>query len=137
MERSIFDAYLSMFNTKDYDGLLQFWDDECIVEFAGYKFNSKQEFRNFYKFLHAYLNETILVDAYLSDDKNLMIEARVRIEGIKAITPEEHKASGFENMMLPSLGQIIEIPQFIHYKLKNGKFKSVICAISEQPRIIK
>ena len=136
MQRAQFDRYVEAFNRRDYDAVLEFWAPEFSVNFVGYEFKTPEEFRNFYRFLHHYLAESIHIDEYIANDRMVVLEARVRIEGIRAITPEELRNSGFGRMGIPELGQVIEIPQFIHYHLKDGKFESVICAVSAEPRVL-
>ena len=81
----------------------------------------------FLAFLHRYLTETIIVDRFVSDEKMIAVEARVRIEGIADLTPETFAASDYPGFMPLKVGEVIEIPQFIHYHIENGKFTKVEC----------
>ncbi len=134
MDRTAFNAYLECFNRRDYDGVLRFWADDFTVSFAGYNFHGPAEFIGFYRFFHRHVNETIAVDEFLSNDRIVVLEARVRLEGVLDVTPEELRAAGYGRLITPKAGQVIEIPQFIHYHLQAGKFASVICAVAAEPR---
>jgi hypothetical protein len=136
MDRSTFDAYLSCFNRRDYDGLLRFWSEDFTVAFAGYTFRGARDFIGFYRFLHHYVAESIAVDEFLSNDRLVVLEARVRLEGRVNLTPEILKTAGYERIVPVPVGQVVEIPQFIHYHLEGGKFASVVCAISAEPRVL-
>jgi hypothetical protein len=82
----------------------------------------------FYSFLHAYIKESVIVDRFVSDENNVVLEARVQIEGVKVLSPEVVAASDWPKLKPLAVGQVAVIPQFIHYHLENGKFVKVVCA---------
>ena len=68
------------------------------------------------------MNEEILVSRYTSGDGLLVIEAIVRLTGPKELSQEILYAHGLGRIYPIGNGQVIEIPQLIHYHLENGRF---------------
>lgn len=129
MNRQSYDAYLARFNSRDYHGVLEFYAPSFEVKFAGIALRTPEELLRFYGFLHQYVNETISVDEFVSDDRLLVLEARVRIEGVKDLSADALRQAGYEGLVPIRAGQVVEIPQFIHYHLVNGKFVKAVCAV--------
>lgn len=131
MTRNDYEVYLQNFNARNYQGVLDYFADEFEVIFAGYCLNSRQQVLDFYTFLHAYLKEEIRITRYVSDADTIALEAVVRLEGIKTLPAEVLKEKGFERLVGLEPGQVVELPQFIHYHLKDGKFSRAYCAMFE------
>jgi hypothetical protein len=129
VNRKEFDVYLEKFNTRDYNGFLDYYSEPFELIHAGGRFTTREEVLKSYAFLHHYLKETILVDRFVSDENTVALEVRVRIEGIRDLTPEILAASDYPGFMPLKVGQVIEIPQFIHYHIENRKFTKVVCKI--------
>lgn len=129
MNRADYDRYLACFNAKDYDGVLSFWADRFDLQFAGYRFTTPEEVRRFYGFLHQYLKETITVTAYVNDANMVAMEAIVRIEGLKPLDQATLEAAGYGRLVPLAVGQVVEIPQYIHYHLQGGKIVRAGCAV--------
>ena len=128
MTREEFDVYLKKFNGRDYESFLDYYREPFELIHAGGRFTTRAEVLKSYDFLHKYLKETIIVDHYVADEKMIALEVRVRIEGIVELTPEILAASDYPGFMPLKVGQVIEIPQFIHYHMdENGKFVKVEC----------
>src|SRR5688572_7497627 len=120
MDRQTYDDYLRKFNARDYDGFLAFWDDDDVeISVVGTSLRSKEQIRQFYAFLHSYLGEEIVLKNYVSSDEMIALEATVRITGLKALTAETLEAQGLKGFLPLEAGQVVEIPQFIHYHLRN------------------
>jgi hypothetical protein len=133
MDRADYENYLALFNSRDYDAVLEHFTDDCEVVFAGYCFKGKQPVRDFYAFFHAHTKETITLQHFLAGEDMVALEAVVRLEGIEDMTPKMLEERGLSRLVgLPSGGSI-ELPQFIHYHLENGKFKKALCSIFEPP----
>ncbi len=130
MTRDEFDVYLKKFNSRDYDGFLKYFADDNEFELVhiGGSFKTRESVMNFYKFLHNYINESVIVDRFVSDDNNVVLEVRVKIEGKKELTAEAVAASDWPKLTPLKVGQTAVIPQFIHYHLENNKFVKVVCA---------
>ena len=128
MKREEFDVYLEKFNNKDYDGVLDYFADEFEMIHVGGSLTTRESVKKFYSFLHAYIKESVNVDRFVSDEHTIALEARVRIEGAKELSPETVAASDYPKLTPLAVGQAVVIPQFIHYHLENGKFKKVVCA---------
>jgi hypothetical protein len=130
MNRADYDRYLACFNAKDYEGVLSFWAESFDLQFAGYRFTTPDDVRKFYGFLHQYLKETITVTAYVNDVNMVAMEAIVRIEGIKPLDQTTLEAAGYGRLVPLAVGQVVEIPQYIHYHLRDGKIVRAGCAIA-------
>lgn len=131
MKREAYENYLRLFNEKNYDAVFDHFADDCEVVFAGYCFKGKQPIRAFYDFFHAHTRETISLQRYLSDGDTIALEAVVRLEGIKDVMPEMMEKRGLGRLAAVPKGVVVEIPQFIHYHLENGKYKKALCSIFE------
>lgn len=129
MNRSTYERYLAMFNARDYEGVLGFYADRFELEFAGYRFTTREQVLKFYRFLHAYLDERITVHAFIGDDQMVAIEATVRLEGKEELTPEALDAAGYGRLVPIKPGQVIEITQYIHYHLQDGRIVRAGCAL--------
>ncbi len=128
MTREEFDVYLEKFNSRDYEGFLDYFADEFEMIHVGGSLKTRESVRKFYDFLHAYIKESVIVDRFVSDEHTIALEVRVRIEGVKELSPETVAASDYPKLKPLAVGQAAVIPQFIHYHLENGKFVKVVCA---------
>ena len=130
MDRRHYDRYLAAFNARDYDGVLSFWAEPFELSFAGYRFTRKAEVKAFYAFFHAYVDESITVNAYVSDERMVAMEVVVRLAGRRTLDAATLAAAGFERLVPLAEGQVVEIPQFIHYHLQDGKIVRAACAVA-------
>lgn len=134
MERSRYDDYLACFNHRNYEGVLSFWADDFEIVFAGYRLRGREQMLGFYRFFHQYVRESVHPTAFISNDQLLVIEAQVRLEAVQTLTPDVAGAQGFGRLFCLPQGQVIEIPQFIHYHLDaHGRFTKALCAVFELP----
>ena len=132
MDRAAYDRYLTAFNARDYDGVLAHFADSFELSFGGYMFRTKDAVRQLYAFLHAHVNERITVHRFVSDARTVAMEADVRLEALDDMTPEMLAEAGLGKLQPMTRGQIITIPQFIHYHLDaDGKIVRALCAIFE------
>lgn len=134
MNRDQFDAYLAAFNRRDYDAVLSQYTQDGEIVFAGYAFKGHQAVRDFYAFFHAHVDERINVQRFVADDHTVVLEATVRLEGKSALTSGMLEAKGLGNLFQLEKGQVVEVPQFIHYHLRDGKFAKALCAIFDVPQ---
>lgn len=125
--RKDFDTYLAKFNSRDYSGFLDYFADNFEMIHVGGNLRSREEVMKFYNFLHNYVKETVIVDRLVMDQDTIAMEARVRIEGIRDLTPEMVAASDYPRLKPLKVGETAVIPQFIHYHLVNGKIVKVEC----------
>jgi hypothetical protein len=128
MTREEFDVYLKKFNSRDYNGFLDYFADEFEMVHVGGSLKSREAVMKFYNFLHAYIKESVIVDRFVSDEHTIALEARVQIQGVKELSPEAVAASDYPKLKPLTVGQTALIPQFIHYHLEKGKFVKVVCA---------
>jgi len=125
--RKDFDAYLDKFNSRDYQGFLDYYAGQFEMIHVAGNLRSRDEVMQFYSFLHSYIKETVLVDRLVMDRDTIAMEARVQIEGIRELTPEAIAAAGYPRLRPLKVGETVVIPQFIHYHIVNGKFVKVEC----------
>jgi len=133
LDRSAYDRYLASFNARDYHAVLDFYGEEFEICFAGHALRTRSEVLDFYRFLHGYLRETITVQRFVSREDFVALEAVVRIEGVRDLTASTLESAGLGKMFPLRAGQVIEIPQFIHYHLAGGKIVKALCAVFEPP----
>jgi hypothetical protein len=129
MDRSLYDRYLAAFNARDYDAVLAFYAESFELTFAGYRFTHKAEVKAFYAFFHAYVDESITVTAFVSDARMVALEAVVRLVGRRELNAATLAAAGFGGLVPLAVGQVVELPQFIHYHLREGKIVRAACAV--------
>ena len=129
MTREDYENYLRLFNARDYDGVLDHFTDDAVVEFAGFAFEGRQMVRDFYAFFHAFVDERITLHRFLSDDQSVALEATVRLDGKADLTEDILEARGLKGLFTLNKGQVLEVPQFIHYHLRDGKFAKALCAV--------
>jgi hypothetical protein len=125
--RKDFDIYLAKFNSRDYEGFLDYYADQFEMIHVGGNLKSRQEVMKFYRFLHSYIKETVMVDRLVMDRDTIATEARVRIEGVRELTAAAVAASDYPKLKPLKVGEAAIIPQFIHYHLENGKIVKVEC----------
>lgn len=124
-----YDAYLAAFNARDYDALLDYYGEEPDVRFAGYRLRGRKAIKDFYSFFHTYVLESIHYNRLIADDDTLVIEAVVRLEALADLTPQILAERGLERLYPLAKGQVVEVPQFIHYHIEKGKFVRAICSV--------
>ena len=135
MDRAAYERYLAAFNARDYDAVLAHFADRFEVVFAGYAFRTADQVRDFYRFFHACVDERITLKAFLSNETMVALEADVRLEAHEDLTPAMLEAQGLGGLFSLAKGQVITVPQFIHYHLDaNGKIVRALCAVYEPPR---
>ena len=128
MLREDFDVYLTKFNGRDYKGFLDYFADDFEMIHVGGSLKTRDAVMKFYNFLHAYIEESVIVDRFVSDEHTIALEVRVQIKGVKELSPEAVAASDYPKLTPLTVGQTAVIPQFIHYHLEKGKFVKVVCA---------
>ena len=131
MNRTEFETYLSCFNARDYDRAMTYFSEDVVLRFAGYDISGKAAFSDFYAFFHQYVDEEVLVRQFAGDEENVIIEALVRLKGKIPLPRTVLAEKGYDRLSVPGPGESIEIPQFIHYRIENGKFIEIRCVIKE------
>jgi len=129
MDRTAYDHYLACFNARDYDAVLAHYAEEFVLEFGGLRFTRKQQVKDFYAFLHSYLDESITVQAFVSDGVMVALEGIVRIEGRVELTAEVLAEAGYAGLFPLAAGAVLHIPQYIHYHLRDGLIVRAGCAL--------
>lgn len=131
MNRDQYQDYLDKFNSKNYDGVLDYYapDGQFELVFFGTKMTTRKEIKDFYGFFHDHVKEEIIVHDYATDGRVIAMEATVRVTGLKDLTKEAGAANGISIEYPIAKGDVIEVPQFIHYHLKDGKIVKALCAL--------
>ena len=129
MTREDYDRYAAAFNAQDYDAVFDFYDDNPRMAFFGIEIRTRQQLRDFYTFMHAYVRETITVEKFAASEELAAVEGVIRIEAFRDLTREELDARGMQQFFPISAGDVQEMRQYIHYHLKDGKIASVGCAL--------
>ncbi|MGB3794843.1 MAG: nuclear transport factor 2 family protein [Alteraurantiacibacter sp.] len=129
MNREDYDRYAAAFNARDYDAVFDFYAENPQMAFFGIEIRTRQQLREFYSFLHAYVRETVTVEKFASSPELVALEAIIRIEGIKDLTREELASRGMQQFSPVVAGEVQEMRQYIHYHMRDGKIGSVGCAI--------
>ncbi|MBC2667887.1 hypothetical protein ACFOON_00770 [Novosphingobium piscinae] len=130
-------AYAQAFGARAYDDVLTYWAPAFRCEIGGINmFSNGAELKAFYGFLHDHITEEILVDRYLADDANVFMEARVRISGLKSLSADRIRESGFSGLYPIEAGQRFDLPQLIHYHRHEGKFTKAICLMNGAPIVL-
>ena len=124
-------AYLELFNARDYDGIQAYFHEDAEIVFAGYALRGHQAVRDFYTFFHAHVDESITLNRFLSDGDTVVLEATVRLEARDDLTPAMLAAKGLDRIVALKRGEVVEMRQFIHYHLANGRFSRAMCAVLE------
>ena len=129
MDRAAYDRYLAFFNARNYDAVLAHYADEFVLEFGGLRFTRKQQVKDFYAFLHAYLDESITVQAFVSDGTMVALEGIVRVEGRVELTAAALAEAGYPGLFPLAVGAVLHIPQYIHSHLRDGLIVRAGCAL--------
>lgn len=130
MNRQHYDRYLECFNSKNYDGVVDFYAEPIDMEFFGIKLDSRQAMKDFYAFLHSRTIETVRVLNFASSDTLTAVDGIVRVECTQDLAAEELTSRGMHQFAPMKKGDVIEMRQFIFYTIKDGKIAKVECALA-------
>ncbi len=129
MQRSDYEAYLSHFNRRDYQGVLGFWAPAFEARFAQVILRNGAELLRFYRFFHHYATEKIDLLDFVSDERLVALRAVVRVEGVRQLSQETLNDAGYGSLHPVEAGEVLEIPQLIMYRVESGRFTEVWCAV--------
>ena len=130
MIREDYDRYVAAFNARDYDAVFDFYADKPRMAFFGIEITSRDQLKDFYGFMHRFVNETVTVERFAGSDELAAVEAIVRIEATDDLTREILDARGMQQFFPIAKGEVQEMRQYIHYHLKDGRIESVGCALA-------
>ena len=129
MNRDAYERYLACFNSKDYDGVADFYAEPMKMDFFGVSIRNREDLTGFYSFLHSYVKESVRVLNFASSDTLTAVDAIVRIEATRDLTQDVLAANGAGALHPMEAGQILEMRQFIFYTTKAGKIVQTECAL--------
>lgn len=129
MNRDAYERYLACFNSKDYDGVADFYAEPMKMDFFGVSIRNREDLTRFYSFLHSYVKESVSVLNFAASDTLTAVDAIVRIEATRDLTQDVLAANGAGALHPMEAGQILEMRQFIFYTTKAGKIVQTECAL--------
>jgi hypothetical protein len=129
MTREDYDLYVTAFNTRDYDAVFDFYAETPRMAFFGIEITSRDQLKDFYGFMHRYVEETVTVERFAGSENLAAVEAIVRIEATDDLTREILDARGMGQFFPITKGEVQEMRQYIHYHMQDGKIESVGCAL--------
>ena len=129
MTREDYDRYVAAFNARDYDAVFDFYAERPEMAFFGIEITSREQLKDFYGFMHRYVEETVTVERFAGSEELAAVEAIVRIEATDDLTREVLDARGMQQFFPIAKGEVQEMRQYIHYHLRDGKIASVGCAL--------
>jgi hypothetical protein len=129
MNREAYEQYLAFFNSKDYEGVADFYAEPMKMDFFGVSIRSFEDLTRFYTFLHSYVMESVTVLNFAAGDTLTAVDAIVRIEALRDLSQDVLNANGASAFQPMQAGQILEMRQFIFYTTKAGKIVQTECAL--------
>jgi hypothetical protein len=129
MTREDYDCYVAAFNARDYDAVFDFYAEHPKMAFFGIEITSRDQLKDFYGFMHRYVEETVTVERFAGSENLAAVEAIVRIEATDDLTREILDARGMGQFFPITKGEVQEMRQYIHYHMQDGKIESVGCAL--------
>jgi hypothetical protein len=129
MTREDYDRYVAAFNARDYDAVFDFYAERPRMAFFGIEITSRDQLKDFYGFMHRYVEETVTVERFAGSENLAAVEAIVRIEATDDLTREILDARGMGQFFPITKGEVQEMRQYIHYHMQDGKIESVGCAL--------
>lgn len=90
---------------------------------------SRAALKDFYTFLHAYVDEQITLLNFASSETLAAVEEKVRIEARRDLTAEALAEQGASGLFPMLAGDVLEMRQFVHYIMQDGLIVSVECAM--------
>lgn len=130
MKRADYQRYADAFNSRNYDAVYDFYSDDVQIAFFGVELADRESFKKFYNFLHSHVVESLHILKYASSDELVALEGVIRVEATKTLTKEALEAQGLPTHFAIKAGDVIEMPQYIHYHLNTaGKITKVGCAM--------
>ncbi len=129
MTREDYERYAAAFNSRDYDTVFDHYTDTPRMAFFGIEITTREQLKQFYRFLHSYVRETITIERFASSEELAAVEGIIRIEAFADLTREILDTNGMGQFFPVAKGEVQEMRQYIHYHLDGGKIASVGCAI--------
>jgi len=123
MTREEFQVYLDCFNRKDFDGILSYFSDKCVLHYMTEwgpgkpvydSLNGKQGFRDSYGWVYENFEEKLRLGAYMSTEDSIFIELYTSFTAKKDVT---FRAGTLKK------GETFYCNQYVDYDLdENGKY---------------
>lgn len=130
MNQSAYDHYLRVFNDRDYEAVLaHFLPDFEIRVTDQVRLRGRQQMLDFYAFLHAHVEERIALTRFATSDTLTAVEACVHLRCTRTLTAEALTAQGLHGMFPMNEGDVLAVPQYLHYHLEDGKVRRVVCLV--------
>jgi hypothetical protein len=130
LNRADYERYLAAFNTRNYDGVCDFYAQPMNLEFFGICLRSRDDLKRFYGFLHSYVKESVTVRNFASSPTLTAVDAIVRLEAFRDLDKETLTANGYGQLFPIKAGEVQELRQFIFYTIAAGKIVKTECALA-------
>lgn len=129
MNEHDFKDYLEAFNSRNYEKLhSKYFHPDVKLYTLGYILDGQKGVKEFYKFFHEYIDETIGFIDYHPSKNGFIGEVSMTLKAKKALTPEITKAHGFSRLTPVPEGATYDTILFVDYRLKDGKLHKIRCA---------
>ncbi|MDE3168752.1 MAG: nuclear transport factor 2 family protein [Acidobacteriota bacterium] len=123
MTKDDFRRYLGHFNNKQYENLLPFYADDVLIELPAFSLAGPRTILDFYRNFHTCVREFVEAKYLVMDETGIAVEMDSRFECFR----------DFPHEKLPfRAGETRRLLNFVHYDLRNGKFKNVRVARYKQ-----
>jgi hypothetical protein len=119
MDEQTFRTYLSEFNAANYDALVQYYADDVVFSFGhGPTLHGRAAVIDFYRPIHAAVQETVEVKFLVMDDHHVAVELDTEFKAFKDL-------DNFTRGPLKA-GDVLRITSFVHYDINSsGKFSHI------------
>ena len=128
MTRADYERYVAAFNARDYDTLFSFFAEDVVLD-AGGVMRGKQVIRDFYRFFHEHVRETVTLLHFYPDDQAAMADVMIRFEGLKDLTQDMLDARGIGHMTPVPKGGSVDIEFFIQYQQQGPLIRHIKGAV--------
>lgn len=134
MNRDQFEDYLQVFNARDYDRLhREYFAPDMQLVTLGYVLEGEASVRRFYSFFHRHVKESIRLIEFFPLGENFFAHLGMRLEAVRALTREALESQGLGRLPAIPAGSSFENEMFVHYLVRNGRFRLVRCAVYDPP----
>lgn len=131
MNLAAYQRYTELFNARDYEAVLSHFAPDFEIRITdAIRLRGRDEMLRFYAFLHAHLEERIEIQRFAASDTLTAVECVVRLRCALPLTADALAAQGLAGMFPMKAGDVLAIPQYLHYHLDgDGRITQVVCVV--------
>jgi ketosteroid isomerase-like protein len=128
VQRQAFAAYTRAFSNAEFEVFSSFYTDDVVLELRPtLKFEGRQAIVDFYRGMFGRIRESLTLHKLVADEGGLAADITSTFTCIE-------DASDFAPMPL-KLGQVMTVPVFVYYSLREGRICRIKVARSGEPSI--